>query len=126
MGSDRLRPSSSSSTATRPLGLPCSMTWARCEASVLPPSSCFGVGWSLDLVTGAAMNIQHLVITRLTIKLFFDSFSPQWLEGRLRLLRTYCVPSMAGQTNDAFEWLILCDEDTDPGFVRAVEESRSL
>lgn len=72
------------------------------------------------------MNVQHLVITRLTIKLFYDRFSPEWLAERLRLFRTYCVPSMSDQTSDAFEWLILCDETTDPGFVKDVEESRSL
>jgi hypothetical protein len=72
------------------------------------------------------MNFQHLVITRLTIKLFYEAFSPQWLEERLRLFHTYCVPSMAEQTSDEYEWLILCDETTDPGFIRGVEESRSL
>src|SRR4051812_19883543 len=72
------------------------------------------------------MKLQHLVITRLTIKLFYDEFSPDWLEERLRLFRTYCVPSMADQTSDEYEWLILCDETTDPEFVKRVEESRSL
>ena len=46
------------------------------------------------------MKLQHLVITRLTIKLFYDEFSPDWLEERLRLFRTYCVPSMADQTSE--------------------------
>ena len=72
------------------------------------------------------MKLQHLVITRLTIKLFYDEFSPEWLEERLRLFRTYCVPSMADQTSEEYEWIILCDETTDPGFVKRVEESRSL
>ena len=72
------------------------------------------------------MKLQHLVITRLTIKLFYDEFSPEWLEERLRLFRTYCVPSMAGQTSEEYEWLILCDQTTDPEFVKRVEESRSL
>jgi Putative rhamnosyl transferase len=74
----------------------------------------------------AEMKLQHLVITRLTIKLFYDEFSPEWLEERLRLFRTYCVPSMADQTSEEYQWLILCDETTDPGFVKSVEESRSL
>jgi Putative rhamnosyl transferase len=71
------------------------------------------------------MKYRHLVITRLTIKLFYDRFSPEWLEERLRLFRTYCVPSMAEQTSDAHEWIVLCDETTDPGFIREVEESRA-
>ena len=72
------------------------------------------------------MKSQHLVITRLTIKLFYDRFTPQWLDERLRLFRTYCAPSMAEQTGDDYEWIILCDETTDAGFVKAVEENRSL
>ena len=72
------------------------------------------------------MKVQHLVVTRLTVKLFYDSFSPDWLEERLRLFRTYCVPGMAAQTNSDFEWVILCDEETDPEFVAKVEEIRSL
>lgn len=72
------------------------------------------------------MNFQHLVITRLTIKLFYSDFAPQWLEERLRLFRTYCVPSMAEQTNREYEWIILCDEATDPGFIDEVEHCRSL
>ena len=71
------------------------------------------------------MTYQHLVITRLTIKLFYERFSPQWLEERLRLFRTYCVPSMVEQTSDQYEWIILCDETTDPGFLKEVEESHA-
>ena len=63
------------------------------------------------------MKLQHLVVTRLTMKLFYEGFSREWLEERLRLFRTYCVPGMAAQTIDDYQWLILCDEDTDPDFV---------
>ena len=74
----------------------------------------------------AAMKLQHLVVTRLTVKLFYEGFSRDWLEERLRLFRTYCVPGMAAQTIDDYQWLILCDEDTDPDFVESIEETRSL
>ncbi len=72
------------------------------------------------------MKLQHLVVTRLTVKGLYDDFSRDWLEERLRLFRTYCVPGMAAQTIDDYQWLILCEEDTDPDFVEQVEESRSL
>ena len=72
------------------------------------------------------MKLQHLVVTRLTMKLFYEDFSPEWLEERLRLFRTYCVPGMAAQTVDDYQWLVLCDEETDPEFVEQVGESRSL
>ena len=66
------------------------------------------------------------MVTRLTVKQFYDSFSRDWLDERLRLFRTYCVPGMAAQTSPAFDWVILCDEDTDPTFIAEVEESRSV
>ena len=72
------------------------------------------------------MKLQHLVVTRLTVKLFYEGFSRDWLEERLRLFRTYCVPGMAAQTIDDYQWLILCDEDTDRDFVESIEETRSL
>ena len=36
----------------------------------------------------------------------------EWLDGRVVLFETFCLPSMAGQTCQAFEWLICVDEET--------------
>jgi hypothetical protein len=70
------------------------------------------------------MKVQHLVLTRYTVKgLFYDDFSPQWLEERLRLFRTYCVPGMERQTAKDFTWLIFCDETTDPAYVDEIRAS---
>lgn len=41
---------------------------------------------------------------------------PDWLKERIALFRTYCVPSVQGQTCQAFRWFILCDEHTPQGF----------
>jgi hypothetical protein len=71
------------------------------------------------------MKHQHLVVTRYTVRGWaYDEFSPEWLEERLRLFRTYCVPSMAQQTEEEFVWVVLCDEGTDRGYVAEIEASR--
>jgi putative rhamnosyltransferase len=76
--------------------------------------------------SGVTMKVQKLVVTRLTIKLFYDSFAPEWLEERLRLFRTYCVPGMARQTRTDHLWLVLCDETTDEGFIERLQGFRSV
>jgi len=69
------------------------------------------------------MKFQHLVVTRYTLKGWaYDEFSPEWLEERMRVFRTYCLPSMAQQDVD-FTWLILCDETTDPDYVESIRAS---
>jgi hypothetical protein len=40
--------------------------------------------------------------------------SPEWLEERFKLFARYCAPSIAAQTEEDFDWLIYCDEDTPP------------
>jgi Putative rhamnosyl transferase len=72
------------------------------------------------------MKFQHLIVTRYTLKGWaYDEFSPEWLEERMRVFRTYCVPSISQQDVE-FRWLILCDETTDPDYVdriRAIAQS---
>jgi hypothetical protein len=72
------------------------------------------------------MKFQHLIVTRYTLKGWaYEEFSPDWLEERMRVFRTYCVPSIAQQDVD-FTWLILCDETTDSDYVdsiRAISKS---
>jgi len=60
--------------------------------------------------------IQHLVETRFSLLVGTGegAQSPGWLHERLELLRRFCLPSVAAQTCDAFTWLLLCDESTDP------------
>jgi hypothetical protein len=40
------------------------------------------------------------------------ALDPEWLERRLFLLNTYCLPSVRGQDTDNFTWLLLMHEDT--------------
>ena len=46
------------------------------------------------------------------------SVDPRWLEFRLKLFETFCLPSVRGQTNQDFSWLLLCNADTPPEFKR--------
>jgi hypothetical protein len=68
--------------------------------------------------------VQHLVLTRYAQKgLFYDDFSSDWLDDRLRVFTEYCVPSMAQQAAGDFSWLVFCDETIDPDYLKAIEES---
>src|SRR5262249_60670586 len=72
------------------------------------------------------MKFQHLVLTRYTLKRppwSYDAFTPEWLEERIRLFETYCVPGLARQTSDDFSWLVLCDESTDPDHIERLLEN---
>ena len=70
------------------------------------------------------VNYQHFVLTRYTLKgLFYEEFSQDWLDDRLNVFRSYCVPGMAQQTDGDFAWLIFCDETTDEGYVGSIQQS---
>jgi hypothetical protein len=67
---------------------------------------------------------QHLILTRYAQKgLWYDDFSSDWLDDRLRYFREFCVPSMAQQVADDFSWLVFCDETVDRDSLDAIEES---
>lgn len=42
--------------------------------------------------------------------------SPEWLKERFELFERYCLPSLAGQTNQDFKWIIYFDEATSREF----------
>lgn len=72
-----------------------------------------------------AVKVQHFLQTRFSVKdvsWAWESFPAEWLESRVALFEAYCLPSVAAQTNREFEWLVYCDESTDPA-VRAQLES---
>ena len=64
--------------------------------------------------SGAAVlpdSTSHFVLTRFNVRNFYHSGEPtdEWLSGRLELFKRYCLPSVAGQNNNNFSWLVLCD-----------------
>lgn len=78
------------------------------------------------------MEITHIIITRYNIGLYDGSYlrppslSPaDWMIHRATLFHTYCVPSVKGQTCQAFKWLVLFDQATPQnGLANAVKDVR--
>lgn len=48
-----------------------------------------------------------------------------WIEHRLRLFNTYCAPTIGGQSNTNFTWLIYCDHRTEEDYLRRITETVS-
>jgi hypothetical protein len=73
---------------------------------------------------------KHLILTR------FNTASPGreqairlrpgWLDGRFELFRDLCLPSIAGQTRQDFEWIIFFDEQTPDLYRRQIEDLQKL
>lgn len=76
-------------------------------------------------VPPASPSYDHLILTRFAIRATPDSELPsrEWLDYRLALFRAVCLPSVLTQTDGNFQWLVLCDEDTDPSFLDTLEAS---
>ena len=64
------------------------------------------------------MFLHHFILTRFNLPLWkYDKtnriINPHvWLDERLNLFETYCLPSVACQSNNDFIWILLCDENT--------------
>lgn len=62
--------------------------------------------------------IHHFLLTRFNITLWQHDKKgnvidrSKWLEERLQLFETYCLPSVAGQSCKDFVWFLLLDEST--------------
>lgn len=64
---------------------------------------------------------EHIVLTRFNVKLHDNPISgrgtdPDWLEERFKLFETFCYPSLLGQTNNRFKWIVLFDDMTPEPF----------
>ncbi len=76
----------------------------------------------------------HFLITRFNVpianwdrdKAGITTLDTKWLEHRIALFNTFCVPSVAGQTEKDFKWLIYCDPATDKRYVQQILESITL
>lgn len=57
----------------------------------------------------------HIVITRFNIQYELNDVlykQPAWIEQRLFLFQSYCLPSIERQTCKDFVWLLLCSDQT--------------
>jgi len=52
--------------------------------------------------------------------------SPGWLDRRFGLFEQFCLPSIAGQTERNFHWLIYFDKDTPAEFRERIERDRQI
>ena len=63
-------------------------------------------------------NVVHLLLTRFNvIGGRVHSISNGWLEHRLKLFQSLCLPSVASQSDQGFVWLIFVDESTNMDIV---------
>jgi len=73
--------------------------------------------------------MKHFILTPFYTRRAFrgkndDSLPPpEWLDHRLRLFEEYCLPSVANQSSQNFEWFIYFDETTPAHYL---ERMRSL
>ena len=62
--------------------------------------------------------IHQLLLTRFNIRTptvgYTQDQSPEWLERRFELFSHYCVPSVAAQVEEEFDWIVFCDPWTAP------------
>lgn len=72
--------------------------------------------------------LQHFVLTRFNLLLWNRDKegnrvrTNKWLEHRFSLFEKYCLPSLKGQTNQNFEWIILFDSSTPERFKAIIRE----
>lgn len=61
------------------------------------------------------MSFQHLIISKFNVDLYSSKTKREaeaWMNYRLKLFDYYCYPSVVGQTNQNFIWLIIFDSQT--------------
>jgi Putative rhamnosyl transferase len=63
----------------------------------------------------------HLVLTRFNVRWIVGPHDTGWLAHRFDLFERYCLPSMQGQTNREFRWLVFFDEETPEPFRSRIE-----
>jgi hypothetical protein len=70
--------------------------------------------------------VQQMLLTRFNIRTSGVGWTPDqapgWLEGRFDLFARYCVPSVAAQTVDDFEWIIFCDVNTSDEILARIQK----
>ena len=66
--------------------------------------------------------MQHFILTRFNLLLWNKDKeghkvrTTKWLEHRFSLFERYCLPSLKGQTCQAFDWIVLLDSTTPERF----------
>lgn len=75
-------------------------------------------------------NFNHFLLTRFNVRLNRDDIgygsdlgvSPEWLNGRFELFDKFCYPSVRGQSNQNFKWILFCNSLTPDIFKDKLKE----
>jgi hypothetical protein len=73
------------------------------------------------LVTRFNLRAGNWKTTRTGINVLTDS----WLKNRFRIFEEYCLPCVAGQTNQNFRWLLFFDSGTPPSYKDRIMELKA-
>lgn len=76
------------------------------------------------------MRLRHVVMTRFNLatpgrEAAFRN-QPDWLEGRFDLFERYCLPSLAAQDDQDFDWIIYFDDQTPAAIRERIEADRKI
>ena len=78
------------------------------------------------------MKLEHFILTRFNIQIWSrDKYqqsvrSEGWLEQRFMLFEKFCLPSILGQTNKEFEWIVLFDTETPERFKEKIKDYKLI
>lgn len=65
----------------------------------------------------------HIILTRFNLKTMTrEGLTENWLTHRLALFRSFCFPSVVGQSVQDFKWLVFFDKDTPSRFHPTIRE----
>jgi hypothetical protein len=74
--------------------------------------------------------VKHFLLTRFNVASLGREQAIRlragWLAGRFDLFRKYCLPSVAAQTRQDFEWIVLFDEQTPDEYRRAISDFQKV
>ena len=79
---------------------------------------------------GGPESVTHVILTRFNLATAGREAvirnQPNWLEGRFDLFDKYCLPSVAAQTNQNFQWMVFFDTNTPKQFVSRIEKAQGV
>lgn len=72
--------------------------------------------------------VKHLILTRFNVPFtqWAHLLSDEWMEHRFSLFENICYPSIVGQTNQDFQWVMLCDPKTKPEWKKRIDSYSRL
>ena len=76
--------------------------------------------------------IQHFILTRFNLRLWphdkngRENGTSEWLAHRFSIFERYCLPSLAGQTDGNFCWILLLDNGTPDEYRKRMEEYKVM